>query len=686
MKIKKQERYKDIISYFERIEGEIRKQNRRGLRDINVAMEDLMCDLLNLTYDYELENLNREKMNYPGIDLGDRYNRVAVQITSESDREKIEKTIAMFDKQGYRKEYDRLIIMILGKKKKYKKEFRAKTFSFSADKDIVDMDQLLRDIDTCNTSKVERIWRLLKSEILSEEEDQEQEPETPYAREHAERVQMEAERLYGKIQKIREEYPLTDAEFRQAEHAVERIRKQGESIYSFEDEVAICRKALSFVTELTLDELRSLHDFRVVMYQSVLCGVAQSELEWLFEHYDLGRAGKESRRYIEDRFLFFEYTYEQMQRILTCCKNIMAFDPNSVLVSNGYISENIDLEHLLAVCLTEKEKNEQNKIYIWNTENMEMPAAILGGIYEQIYKIRIFKIEENILVTALGSRQIYIWNLQSETYKPISILKGRTNILDYGLYYSKNGNYYIIGRYTNWIYLWELYGDENPVRIIALEIDQFDWLIVNTRMKRQTYQTLGEESYDSFRNRKIYRLVEKDELKFAVELICDQESIIGRYCKAKDGEFSVEYYKTALKGAVLGVLTKKALFLYDMEKKQNIAVILQEGQKIHKYDIVVKDNKVYLLIYYLYIGYRDDGKGLVRYFSVDNGCVKEIGQWFRGTRDIFKAVIGTMKGKEYIFFNSWLDNKIYAVGLTDNREKLACSFPQSMELCDMEAV
>ena len=55
----------------------------------------------------------------------------------------------------------------------------------------------------------------------------------------------------------------------------------------------------------------------------------------------------------------------------------------------------------------------------------------------------------------------------------------------------------------------------------------------------------------------------------------------------------------------------------------------------------------------MYIGHRDDGKGLVRYFSVDNGCVKEIGQWFRGTRDIFKAVIGTMKGKEYIFLNLW---------------------------------
>ena len=91
-----------------------------------------MCDLLNLTYDYELENLNREKMNYPGIDLGDRYDRVAVQIASEPDRE----------------------------------------------------------------NKVERIWRLLISEILREEEDQEQEPETPYAREHAERVQMKAEKHY----------------------------------------------------------------------------------------------------------------------------------------------------------------------------------------------------------------------------------------------------------------------------------------------------------------------------------------------------------------------------------------------------------------------------------------------------------------------------------------------------------
>mgnify|MGYP005813719479 CR=1 FL=1 len=54
------------------------------------------------------------------------------------------------------------------------------------------------------------------------------------------------------------------------------------------------RKALSFVTELTLDELRSLHDFRVVMYQSVLFGAAKSERDRLFEHYDLGRG----RRYI----------------------------------------------------------------------------------------------------------------------------------------------------------------------------------------------------------------------------------------------------------------------------------------------------------------------------------------------------------------------------------------------------
>ena len=53
------------------------------------------------------------------------------------------------------------------------------------------------------------------------------------------------------------------------------------------------------------------------MHQSVLCGIAEIRLDKLFEHYDLGRAGKESRKYIEDHFFFSDYTYEQMQRILT---------------------------------------------------------------------------------------------------------------------------------------------------------------------------------------------------------------------------------------------------------------------------------------------------------------------------------------------------------------------------------
>ena len=48
-------------------------------------------------------------MNYPGIDLGDERNRIAVQVTAESDREKLEKTIETFEKEGCQTRYDRLI-------------------------------------------------------------------------------------------------------------------------------------------------------------------------------------------------------------------------------------------------------------------------------------------------------------------------------------------------------------------------------------------------------------------------------------------------------------------------------------------------------------------------------------------------------------------------------------------------
>jgi hypothetical protein len=78
--------------------SKIKAKNYQDLYDINRLSEDLALKLLNEIYNLNLENLNREKRNYPGIDLGDKTNKIAYQITSRDDPQKIKKSIEAFDK------------------------------------------------------------------------------------------------------------------------------------------------------------------------------------------------------------------------------------------------------------------------------------------------------------------------------------------------------------------------------------------------------------------------------------------------------------------------------------------------------------------------------------------------------------------------------------------------------------
>jgi len=63
--------------------------------------EDLSRSLLNEIYDYQLENLNYEKNNYPGIDLGDKENNIGFQVTSRRDIRKIQDSLEKFKKIGH---------------------------------------------------------------------------------------------------------------------------------------------------------------------------------------------------------------------------------------------------------------------------------------------------------------------------------------------------------------------------------------------------------------------------------------------------------------------------------------------------------------------------------------------------------------------------------------------------------
>lgn len=139
---------------------------RNGLYDVNKRSEDFFKGLLNLVYDWELENLNKETLTYPGIDLGSKKDKIAIQVTSQPKREKTERTIALFDEHSYSDTYDRLIMFNITSKVKHSKEFEPKTINFDKEKDMLDIDDVLTFIErNVQTPKIKQIETYIKQEI-----------------------------------------------------------------------------------------------------------------------------------------------------------------------------------------------------------------------------------------------------------------------------------------------------------------------------------------------------------------------------------------------------------------------------------------------------------------------------------------------------------------------------------------
>jgi len=108
-----------INNYLARYRLFVEQENRANRYNINIRAESFFIPLLKILFDCpDLENLNIQDKNFPGLDLGDHKRKVAVQITSDKSSKKIEKTLQTFYVYKLYKEYDRLIFFILLDKQK----------------------------------------------------------------------------------------------------------------------------------------------------------------------------------------------------------------------------------------------------------------------------------------------------------------------------------------------------------------------------------------------------------------------------------------------------------------------------------------------------------------------------------------------------------------------------------------
>ena len=78
--------------------SEITLDNGMDFFDINRISEGFSAKLLNLVFEYELQDLNKVQKNHPGIDLGDFKNKIAFQVTSRTDFKKLVNDLSTFVK------------------------------------------------------------------------------------------------------------------------------------------------------------------------------------------------------------------------------------------------------------------------------------------------------------------------------------------------------------------------------------------------------------------------------------------------------------------------------------------------------------------------------------------------------------------------------------------------------------
>jgi len=144
----------------------IQTRNKLNLFDLTKTSEDFFKDLLNIIYDLNLINLNAARPNTPGLDLGDEGEGIAFQITSTRTSQKLRNTLEAITDDQIQKFTEIKIFIIGDKQKDYTiPDALTQKCHFDKEKNIVDINDILRDLIVLEIDKLEEIFNLFSKEF-----------------------------------------------------------------------------------------------------------------------------------------------------------------------------------------------------------------------------------------------------------------------------------------------------------------------------------------------------------------------------------------------------------------------------------------------------------------------------------------------------------------------------------------
>lgn len=147
----------------------IKSRGRLNMLELNIHAESFYQHFLNELYGWSVKNENEIKQNAEAIDLIDHINKLVLQVSATSSKQKIESSLSKDSIKNY-KGYTFKFVSIA----RDSDELRKDTFknphgiAFNPASDIIDKNSILSKIRGLNINDQERIYKFIKKELVNE--------------------------------------------------------------------------------------------------------------------------------------------------------------------------------------------------------------------------------------------------------------------------------------------------------------------------------------------------------------------------------------------------------------------------------------------------------------------------------------------------------------------------------------
>jgi hypothetical protein len=165
-------RRNDYFSYIsEKIELlclRIKSSGQLNILNLNIHAEFFYRDLCTILFDLNLENENDVEQNAAAIDLIDKSNKIIIQVSSTTTKQKVNDTLSKeilkeYKKQGYTLKF--LFLAELPKNFRKLKFNNKHSINFNPSGDILDKKSILGNVLAAKPDKQKKIYDLVKAEL-----------------------------------------------------------------------------------------------------------------------------------------------------------------------------------------------------------------------------------------------------------------------------------------------------------------------------------------------------------------------------------------------------------------------------------------------------------------------------------------------------------------------------------------